>query len=447
MDAGTSVDELMQRAGSGAAQYIWRISGDMPTIVLCGPGNNGGDGYVIAQRLREKGVNVSVAATGEPKTDAAKNARAAWKGDTRPLKESSPAPQFVDCLFGTGLTRPVGDDLLSAHERLSQGARRRVAVDLPSGVHSDNGSLLNTVSQYDLTIALGAFKPAHYLEPSKSVMGTVVGVDIGVTAHSKLKLLSKPKISQPLSSDHKYTRGLVAVVAGAMAGAAGLAALAAQKSGAGYVKILNQNGALSPKQSIVAEKYSEPTALKKLLSDERISVVVIGPGLGRDRNAMDLLEVALEISKPLILDADALKLLGENYAERVKDRKAATIATPHQGEFSNIQGQSTGSKLEDAGQLAFSSASTILLKGSDTVIADEHGDCAIARENCPWLSTAGSGDVLSGVVAARLAAGNDALTACKQAQWLHTRAGQLAGPAFSPETLIEHLPLALGECL
>jgi len=447
IDGGVSVDELMRQAGQGAAQMIWRISADMPTLVLCGPGNNGGDGYVIAQWLLEKGVDVTVAAPLEPTTEAAQNAKSLWRGRTITLADAEPAAQFVDCLFGTGLTRAVGDDWLCHFSRLFAGAKRRIAIDLPSGVESDHGTFLNDIPAFDTTFALGAFKPSHFLEPARSKMGDLVGIDIGIVADSDLDILSKPEISAPTSQDHKYSRGLVAVVAGAMPGAAQLTAMAAQKSGAGYVKIFASSGFESPHPSIVVEAVQDMADLQKKLSDKRISAIILGPGLGRDDHAKELLTTALAAVTPLVMDADALTVAGSQFADLVKKRSAETIATPHAGEFSSLTKESMQYKIDDSRELAKQAECSILLKGSDTVIVSPDGKASISAQTCPWLSTAGTGDVLTGIIASRLATGISGYKAACEGQWLHSRAGQLAGPAFTPEMLIDQLPATLQECL
>jgi hydroxyethylthiazole kinase-like uncharacterized protein yjeF len=447
IDKGVSVQELMRLAGQGAAQMIWRIASDLPTLVLCGPGNNGGDGYVIAQWLLEKGVDVCVAAPLEPKTDAALHAKSLWRGKTVALADAQPAAQFVDCLFGTGLARAVGDNWFGHFSRLSGGAKRRVAIDLPSGVESDHGTCFNDIPGFDMTIALGAFKPSHFLEPARSKMGHLVGIDIGITADSNLGILPKPRLSGPTSQDHKYSRGLVAIVAGAMHGAAQLTAMAAQKSGAGYVKIFASPGFAAPHPSIVVETVHDIAELQQKLADSRISAIVIGPGLGRDDWAKQLLTAALAAQAPLLLDADALTVAASQFCDLVKTRSAETIATPHAGEFAGLMPGALQYRLDDSRQLAEQSQCNILLKGSDSIIVSPDGKASISALSCPWLSTAGTGDILAGIIASRLATGISGYKAACEGQWLHSRAAHLAGPAFTPEMLIDQLPATLQECL
>ncbi|MEH6756732.1 MAG: NAD(P)H-hydrate dehydratase [Parasphingorhabdus sp.] len=447
IDSGISVIELMHRAGTGAANYIWRSAPHMPTLIFCGPGNNGGDGYVIAQALLARGANVKVAASAEPETEAAKNAKSLWQGETLDLVDAKPANQFVDCLFGTGLTRAVSGNLLVQFQRLANGAKRRVAVDLPSGIQTDTGAMLNAVSLYDLTIALGAYKPAHYLAPACAIMGELVGVDIGISAASDMRLMEPPIIAVPASIDHKYSRGLVAVIAGKMPGAAKLTALAAQNSGAGYVKIFAKPGFASPNCSIVTETHDNLDQLRTQLSDDRIGVIVVGPGFGRDADAAKILDVVLAIEKPVLLDADALILMGKELVSRLKGRVSPVILTPHAGEFAAISDRTGGSKAHHTVKLAAESGAVILHKGCDNVIAGPDGNVILAASAPSWLSTAGTGDVLAGIIAARFAVEKNAFLAAKQGQWLHGRAAKLAGPAFSPEILIDHIPKALQERL
>lgn len=444
---GTSVETLMERAGQGAAQEIWRLFRDMPTLVLCGPGNNGGDGYVIAEWLRLKGVRVSIASTGNPTTDAANNAFSLWKGTTESIDNAKPQPLVVDCLFGTGLKRPVSGTLLEQYLHLCGNAQKLVAIDIPSGIDSDTGQLLNQVPEYDLTIGLGAYKPAHFLEPGRSRSRNILGVDIGIETKSTVRIQTRPALSIPKATDHKYSRGLVAVVAGDMPGAAELTALAAQSSGAGYAKIFAPDASNSSNASIVVNTYSNLQGLSELLGDPRIGAVALGPGLGRSEKAVSIIDTVLESGASLVLDADALTVMGESFSERLKSKKQAIVCTPHSGEFAAIGGLLDTNKIKEAMKLAKSSGATILHKGIDTVIAETTGDTVVSKTTCSWLSTAGTGDVLTGVIAARLACGTNPFEAAQQGQWLHSRAAQLSGPSFSPESLIASLPHALAECL
>jgi len=180
IEKGSSIEALMELAGKGVAEAAWRFAADPPALILCGPGNNGGDGYVAARYLRDRGVKVRVAASAEPRSPAAIAAREAWGGSVELLAEATPAPLLIDCLFGTGLTRAVADTTAARLDALANAARLRIAVDVPSGVDSDTGALLSRVPQFDLTLALGALKPAHRLQPAVAHCGRIALVDIGI---------------------------------------------------------------------------------------------------------------------------------------------------------------------------------------------------------------------------------------------------------------------------
>ena len=225
--AGTPVEELMERAGIAAAEAIWRYAGPLPALVLCGPGNNGGDGYVIARALRARGVAVRVAALAEPTGDAARAARESWGGGVESLTDARPAPLLIDALFGTGLGRPLDGEVARRLLELAAGAKVRVAVDLPSGVATDDGAILSPVADYDLTITFQTLKPSHLLQRAARHMGRIVVADIGIAAAGRLQAIGPPALAEPGPDSHKYSRGLVTIVAGEMPGASALAAAAA----------------------------------------------------------------------------------------------------------------------------------------------------------------------------------------------------------------------------
>jgi len=441
IDAGTGVDALMQRAGRGAAEWIYRLAWPKPVTVLCGPGNNGGDGYVIAEALRERGLPVTVVEALEPVTEAAQNARAAYGGGTAMTGELPYGAVLVDCLFGSGLTRPLSDDHAGLLGRLAASHHYRVAVDLPSGIESDSGKPLNEgLPDYDLTLALGAWKFAHWTMPAAARMGARHLVPIGVAdVPGAARLLARPHLSAPSTDAHKYSRGLVAVVAGAMPGAALLASAAAMRSGAGYVKL----AAPHPLQGAPPDLVAQPDAL----ADTRLSALLVGPGLGRGDWARGQLEETIRLPVPRVLDADALLLLRP---EMLASRSAALVATPHEGELANLAAAfdvRASGKSEIARKLAQRVGMIVVAKGPDTFIAGPDGRFVIAPPAPSWLSAAGTGDVLAGIVASRLATGADPFDAACEAVWLHGEAARLAGPALTPSDLVAHIPAALASCL
>ncbi|KLE36061.1 sugar kinase [Aurantiacibacter luteus] len=430
IEGGESAESLMERAGQGAADWVWRLSGGRSVTVLCGPGNNGGDGYVIARELEARGSAVSVVAPLDPATDAARKARAAWGG--RPVATAK-GDVLVDCLLGTGLSRPLSDEHARLMEELAAAHEQRIAVDLPSGVDSDTGALLNDgLPQYDVTVALGAWKRAHWLMPASERMGERRLVEIGVgDAGSGVALATPPSLSPPAMDAHKYSRGLLLVVGGKMVGAALLAARAAQHAGAGYVKLLSEHS----HPALPADLVHDDGDPAEALADERVRAVLIGPGLGRGDAARRALEAVLQRGVPCVLDADALVLLTP---AMLPSDCSHILVTPHAGELAKLCEAfaiTDGPKLELARELAQVTGMTVLAKGPDNVLASpEH---ALLFPPAPrWLSTAGTGDVLAGLAASRMATGDTPMAAGGAAVVLHSEAARQLGPVFSAGELV-----------
>lgn len=445
MDAGTSEWELMQRAGEGAAQWVWRMAAGRAVTVLCGPGNNGGDGYVIAEFLRAKGVDTAVIAPVEPSTDTAKTAREHFRGEVRKDLGDRRAPVMVDCLFGYGLSRAVEGDFAEVLSNAAQTHPYRIAIDVPSGVESDTGVILSEIPDCDLTLALGGWKRAHFLMPAMAQMGEARLVPIGLDLDKSDEHLSaRPKLRAPSSSAHKYSRGLLAIVAGEMPGAPLLSAEAAMRAGAGYVKLLSQHSHPDAPADLVIEEGD----LDRRLADERIGGVLCGPGLGRDDNARERLEEVLEESEPTVLDADALYLLNWDLLEGVDTSRI--IVTPHEGELvrlCNALDITSRSKLQSAQALRDATGLTVLAKGPDTLLAPGDGGMRYFERGSSWLSVAGSGDVLAGIIAARLASGECPADAAEQGVWIHHEAARLAGAAFTAGELARAVKPALASFL
>lgn len=435
---GTPVEELMERAGEVAAEAIWRFAGPLPTLVLCGPGNNGGDGYVIARELAARGMAVRVAALAEPRTPAAAAACGSWTGPIEALADAAPAMLLVDALFGTGLGRPLDAEISEALARLAERAAVTVAVDLPSGVAADDGTILSPVPDCDLTITFQTLKPAHLLQPAARHMGRLVIADIGIDAASDLFEIGRPKLTAPGPDAHKYSRGLVTVIAGAMPGASVLAANAAVRAGAGMVRL--QVHALAA--GVTAAVVQAPGDLLDGLDDKRIGAVLLGPGLMADDEGRALLESVLTSGQKLVLDAGALRLLANQGADQLAD----AILTPHEGEFAALFGDLAGSKVDRARAAAANSGAVIVYKGPDTVVAAPDGRAAIGTAP-HWLASAGTGDVLAGAIAAMRAGGREAFEAACAGVWLHGRAAELAGPGLVADDLVAHLQAAYTECL
>ncbi len=430
IDGGESVGTLMERAGAGAADWVWRLGAGRAVTVLCGPGNNGGDGYVIARELARRGSAVTVVAPLEPRTQAAIAARSSYGGV---IADQANGGVLVDCLFGSGLARPLEPAQAGLLDDLARHHALRIAVDLPSGIDSDSGAPLNPgLPKFDVTLALGAWKFAHWLMPAAAAMGARRLVPIGVgRVEGAAAPLQRPRLAPPAPDSHKYTRGLVLVVGGTMAGAALMACEAAMRAGAGAVRL--SGGAPHPAVSPDVILKAEPLA--ELLADARTGAALVGPGLGRDGEARKRLTEALAADRPTVVDADALGLV---YPGQIGDHTGPLILTPHEGELARLAERfaiAAADKLARARELAAATDAVVVAKGPDTVIAAPDGRTVLAASPTSWLATAGTGDVLAGIAAARLAATGDPFAAACEAVWLHGEAARLAGPAFTASEL------------
>ena len=430
IDGGTSVEQLMERAGAGLAEAVYRFAGPLPALVLCGPGNNGGDGYVAARHLKERGVDVRVAALSEPRSEAAQAARAQWDGEVEILSgDTAPAPLVIDALFGTGLKRGLEDSLVQQLSRLCAAAVVRVACDLPSGVETDSGTELSDAPAFDLTVTFGALKPAHRLFPAMQKCGRVVLVDIGIAAESRLHEIAPPALPPLDPGGHKYDRGLVHALAGKMPGAIALAATAAAKAGAGYVRVSTSKPIETLSASIVQVGTAE-------VNDPHIGCLLVGPGMG---DIPQVLTLALTSRAPKVLDADAIAHLGE--PGRLKGQDA--IITPHAGELVKLFGEIEGTKVQRALEAARRSGAIVVYKGPDTIVAAPDGRVGFAPPAPAWLASAGTGDVLSGIIAALRARGMAAFDAACAGVWLHGRAARIAGPGLIADDLAAAIPGAI----
>ncbi|WP_242415423.1 NAD(P)H-hydrate dehydratase [Sphingomonas panni] len=438
--SGVTQDALMEHAGLAVAREVRRLALGRPVLLLAGPGNNGGDAFVCARLLRSRGVDVGVAAMPGRTSGAAERVRATWSGEVSSLADAAVRPVVVDGLFGIGLSRPLATDLATELERLTRDAYV-IAIDVPSGVDADAGQAFAGAGRADVTVALGALKPAHVTGPQVTRMGHVLLANLGIALPVAPRTIARPVITAPDRDAHKYRRGLVAVLSGAMPGAARLAARAALSAGAGYVVLAGDDTDCGAPDALVRRPAGD---LDTLLADERLAAVLVGPGLGRDDRAAQWIDAALASDAPLVIDGDAISLLGPAGVDRIVARDAPTFLTPHSGEFDRMFGQGTGNKIDRTAQAALQVRATIVHKGPDTVIATPDGTVAVSPDAPSWLSTAGTGDVLAGILAARLRPAGEAAAA--QAVWLHGRAARLAGPAFVADALIGHLGQAVAEC-
>ena len=304
-----------------------------------------------------------------------------------------------------------------------------IACDLPSGVSADDGALLSPVAPYDLTVTFGALKPAHHMMPAVRLMGRIVLADIGLAVESQWHEIAKPDLP-PLDPDgNKFTRGMVHCLAGQMPGAIALAAHAAARAGAGYVRVSTSRAIDNLPSAVVQTDTAE-------VNDPRIGAILVGPGLG---DIPPVLTLALTVAKPVIIDADAIALVGE--PGRLKGHDA--ILTPHEGEFVRLFGELPGSKADRALEAARQSGAVVVYKGPDTIVAAPDGRLGFAPPAPAWLASAGTGDVLAGIIAAFRARGLRSFEAACAAVWIHGRAAEIAGPGMIADDLIAVIPLAL----
>ncbi|MBX3595125.1 ADP/ATP-dependent (S)-NAD(P)H-hydrate dehydratase [Sphingomonas sp.] len=368
------------------------------------------------------------------------------------LEESAPAPLLIDASF-TPLV-PFGTPWRHEHAWGAQwrtfyrAASVRIAID-NLAFASPNGESMYLIEEHPgatMTIALGALAAQHVVLPAAPLCGRIVLAPADPPVASDWRVTARPRIDPPAPDAHKYSRGMVVVVGGEMPGAARLAARAAAASGAGYV-VLAGKDVHAGIDAIVSRSVETPGDLSALLDDSRIGAVVIGPGLGRSDRARAMLAAALASDRPLVLDADALTLLGRENEGPLR-RPPATWITPHFGEWAALSGDSffESGKLVQTAWWA-EEGFGMIFKGADTVIGTPAGAAVLDRLGPSWLSTAGTGDVLSGVLAARLAARQGDWACGAEAVWLHARAAELAGPAFTADELIASIGAAIGECV
>ena len=433
IDRGTSVESLMERAGAALAEAVYRFAGPGRVLLVCGPGNNGGDGYVAARHLAERGMEVRVAALSETVGDAAKWARGQWSGEAEPLSDSTRAAlRLIDCLFGTGLKRGLEPAVFEQLLRLSCQARWTIACDLPSGVQSDSGAELSEVPPFDMTVTFGALKPAHLLHPAMHKCGRLVLADIGIETQTNWHEIAPPQLRALDPGGHKFDRGLVHMLAGKMPGAIALAATAAAKAGAGYVRVSTSRSIDGLPSAIVQTDTAE-------VNDDRIGCLLVGPGMG---DIPQVLTLALTSKAPKVLDADAISHLGE--PERLKGQDA--VITPHEGEFHRLFGDIDGTKPERALEAARRSGAVVVYKGPDTVVAAPDGRLAFRPPAPAWLATAGTGDVLAGVITTMRARGLPAFEAACAGVWVQGRAAEIAGPQMIADDLARAIPAAIAQC-
>jgi NAD(P)H-hydrate epimerase len=476
IEAGTPGLTLMERAGQAVAEAAGRMpaaSGGI--LVICGTGNNGGDGFVAARHLAQQGHNVGVAVLGPPhklKGDAAE-AFAAWTGPVVPTDELAPsrAGLLIDALFGSGLDRDLEDEARGVVERMNAARRPILAVDIPSGIDGDTGEVRGVAVKATRTITFARRKPGHLLYPGRAHCGPVEVADIGIGDGTIIGIdsrifanhpdLWRSTFPRPQADAHKYHRGHALVLSGdaTHTGAARLAARGALRVGAGLVTLGSPTGALRVNAAhltaIMLSPCDRPSDLAELLWGGRFDALALGPALGVGETTEEMVKVALGSGRACVLDADALTSFSGRAVELagvVDSQARPVVLTPHAGEFVRLfDGQQAvleaSSKLEQARRAAALCRAVMVLKGADTVIAAPDGRAAINQNGTPYLATAGSGDVLSGIIAGLLTQGMPAFEAALAGVWLHAEAGSRFGPGLTAEDLPEMLPGVLRDLL
>ena len=473
VDRGFSSLDLMERAGAAVAEAISVRWPDGRVLVLCGPGNNGGDGFVAARLLAEGGREVQLALLGDTedlKGDAAVNA-ARWTGAVRALDPAllDQTDVVIDALFGAGLARDLDGAPRAMVEQINARAVSCLAVDVPSGVHGDTGQVRGAAPQADLTITFFRRKPAHLLYPGRGLCGEVYVADIGIPEAVLDEIAPRqwentPTLWEqgfPLLSpgSHKYTRGHAVVAGGGeLTGAARLASYAALRTGAGLVSIASPPDVLAIYRcghpSIMVREITDPSAFAAMLEDERIGGVLVGPGNGVTDATRDRTLAALGAASACVIDADAISVFADNPEAlfiAISANDFGVVLTPHDGEFARLfgaalDGEGTG-RLEKARAAARMSGAVVLLKGPDTVIAAPDGRAAINTNAPPELGTAGSGDVLGGIVLGLLAQGMPPFEAAAAGGWLHGATGAAFGAGLIAEDIADLLPKVLEQLL
>ena len=465
-EAGTSTLTMMENAGRAVAEEaVRRYPRGSRVIVLCGPGNNGGDGFVCARYLRERGYQVRLALLGRPddlRRDPKEMARR-WDEAIEPL--SLPclegAQIVIDAIYGTGLRDDVSGVPAQIIEAVTARAMPVIAVDVPSGIDATAGTLKGLAFKATATVTFFRRKTGHVLVPGRLHCGDVRVAEIGIPAAVLGEIAPQTFANDPdfwlryfpkLKTDtHKYERGHAIVVSGPMqsTGAARLAARAALRTGSGLVTVATSKAAFyinaAQLTAIMVVPYDGSEGLSRILSDPRIRAVLIGPGAGKDQGVKDLVRSVLASDAVAVLDAEGITAFQEAPAQlfdQIRMRPAPAIMTPHEGEFKKVFPELANipSKLERARRAAELSGAVIILKGPDTVVAAPDG-LASVNENAPaWLATAGSGDVLAGLVTGLLAQGMAAFDAAAAAVWMHGELASSFGPGMIADDMADLLP-------
>ena len=445
--AGTPGSELMARAGAVVADAVCARFRTQPVVVVCGPGNNGGDGYVAARLLKARGWPVEVRALAGPTTDDAKAARAQWDGPVGGVSGGFGEALVVDALFGAGLSRPLDGAAAAVVQDMSAVSDQVVAIDIPSGVPGDTGKPTGPCASARVTVTFHTRKPAHVLQPGRGRCGEVVVADIGL-GPAKSSLFENgpdlwlPRFPWPDATSHKHARGRLIVVSGeaASTGAARLTARGALRIGAGLVTLFSPPDALAINaahlEAVMLRSFETDVELEQAAA--AVDAAVIGPAAGVSETTLLNVLALARTGAALVLDADAITVFRDDPEELFSLLDRDDVLTPHPGEFERLfPGLLAGSpeRITAARRAAERAGAVVLLKGADTVIAAPDGRAAVNLNGSPWLATAGSGDVLAGFVGGLVAQGMESFDAACAGAWIHAECGELHGPGLISEDL------------
>lgn len=458
----TSGETLMENAGKAIVDLITQEYKPCKVLIVCGTGNNGGDGFVTARMLKEKSWDVSLVSVGniDDILGDAKAAKDKWNmagGATRTFNKDllKDAALVIDAMFGTGLARDVDGAAKDAIVAINESKLPVVAIDVPSGINTDTGAIMGAAIMAANTVTFVRPKPGHVLLPGKAHTGQLHVYDIGITGDKvKPKLfLNAPALWQhllplPNPDSNKYSRGHTVIVGGGMSstGASRLAAMAALRVGSGLVSVASSQDALpiyAMTLTAVMTKLADTAAqLEALLDDKRISAVLIGPGCGVSERTKEATLQLLKSKKACVIDADALSAFQSNAKVLFDAISGPTVLTPHEGEFERLF-STKGVKTERAKEAAKQSNAVIVLKGNDTVIASPDGRVSINANAPVWLATAGSGDVLAGIICGLMGQGMPAYEAACAGTWIQGEVANRFGPGLIAEDLHSSMPATL----
>ena len=451
---------VMQKAAKTCFNFIIDIVSNQRILVVCGPGNNGGDGILIAKYLYDKQKNVELyAPLGMAKTDDSSKALALLNSSLT-IKQSVNLEDYdiiIDSVFGVGLSRPITKELQILFQDLNDSRARVISIDMPSGVQTDTGQVDSVAIKADTTLTFHRLKPGHLLLPGKEYAGTIKLLDIqleNLDNQTKIFLNTPPPIKKINNADHKYSRGTSYIIAGTqLIGASKLAALAASqsslRSGAGLSKLLiaktNQEVFKPHLLEEMMMLYDNQKKLFEIIQKTKITSLIFGCGIDINQDNLELLRFLLDQPINLVLDASAFSLIEQDKPacfDALYKREATTILTPHKGEFEKVF-ENTNDKIHDCINAAKQTNSIILYKGSDTVIGTPSGKAYLNHLSSPYLATAGSGDVLAGLIGGLLAQEYKGVEATKLACYIHSQCGIRLGRGLIASDLIKEIPKVL----